>query len=305
MSTLGWVLIGTVIFLVFVFVLLKKKKKKKKWCVSGQKHPSGHIKYHKDTETLLRSALEKPETKKKDQTKKQIAVFEFKGDRKASDRKQISQVIDEILLNKDDFNEVVFLVESPGGSVAEYGHIYAEVARIPASGLELTACVDTVAASGGYLICLPANKILASPFAIIGSIGVVSFIPNFRKLLEKFNIEPRTFTAGEYKRTVDFTDRAGPEDVKHFKNQLELIHDQFKQALKRHRTKVNLEEVATGEAWLAKTSIDKNYGLIDELKVSSEYLLEKNRTQDIVEFKFKESKKGIKSIYKKLFELIS
>src|SRR5206468_984178 len=122
---------------------------------------------------------------------------------------------------------------------------------------------------------------VASPFATVGSIGVVSFIPNIRRLLENFKIEPRTFTAGDYKRTVTLTDDATPEQVAHYKQQLELVHEQFKLALSRHRPQVKLDQVATGEAWLAATTVEKNFGLVDELKSSSEYLLDLNRSRDL------------------------
>jgi serine protease SohB len=122
---------------------------------------------------------------------------------------------------------------------------------------------------------------------MVGSIGVVSFVPNIRKLLEKLNIEPRTFTAGNFKRTVTLTDDASPEEIAHFQNQLTLIHNQFKDSLKKHRPQVDIEKAATGDAWLAQTSQQLGLNLVDRIQVSSDYLLELNRSQDLIEFSFK------------------
>jgi serine protease SohB len=140
---------------------------------------------------------------------------------------------------------------------------------------------------------LPAHKILAAPFAMVGSIGVVSFVPNIRRLLQKLNIEPRTFTAGNFKRTVTFTDDASPEEVDHYRQQLALIHAQFKTALKKYRPQVDVDQVATGEAWLASSTVEKNLGLVDGLRVSSDYLLELNREKCLVHLSRKKPDKGL------------
>jgi serine protease SohB len=296
-----WIyLFGLLFLFVVCLIVLKKRKNRKKYFQGHRKHPTGHIQYHDKTETRIKLALENTE-----KNRKAIAVLEFKGDIRASSRKSLSKLIDEIILNQESLEECVVKVESPGGSVTDYGHVYAEMCRIPNAKIPLTVCVDTVAASGGYLAALPANQILASPFAMVGSIGVVSFVPNLRKLLEKWDIQPRTFTAGGYKRTVTLTDDATPEEIDHYKNQLKAIHDQFKSALSKHRPQVDLSAVATGDAWLASTTVELNLKLVDQIKTSSEYLLEKNRTRDIVEFHLKPEKQKwwmqfINSMYMKL-----
>ena len=303
-------LFGIVAIALIVIVLglafVKRSRRKKKFCQrSGLKHPTGYIKYHKYTETRVKSALaegkesDSKSVAKKPDSKQAVALITFKGDIRASERHSLSRLIDEVVLNKERFNEVVIRVESPGGSVTDYGHVYSEVKRLRDAGLKLTACVDTIAASGGYLMCLPAERIVAAPFAMVGSIGVVSFVPNVRRLLEKFLIEPRTFTAGDFKRTVTFTDNATPEQVQLYKQQLQLIHDQFKEALKTHRPFVELSKVATGEAWLASTSVGLDLKLVDEVRVSSDLLLELNRHFDIVEFRESTPKK---SLFKRLRE---
>ncbi len=288
--------------LVVSFLILRARKKRRSGIQGSLEHPGGFKKYHKDTRVFVRRALEssaKKVAKKSNESspEKSIALLTFKGDIHASDRHALSRSIDEVLLNKEKLSEVVIKVESPGGSVTDYGHVYGEVMRLREGGLVVTACVDTVAASGGYLMCLPANRIVAAPFAMVGSIGVVSFIPNIRKLLEKLSIEPRTFTAGDYKRTVTLTDDASPEQIQRFNQQLQLIHDQFKQALSNYRSQVDLARVATGEAWLASTTMELDLKLVDEIGVSSDYLLKLNQKQDLVEFSEKPRRRGLKDLF--------
>ena len=99
-------------------------------------------------------------------------------------------------------DEVVIRLTSPGGSVSEYGLAAAHLLRLKQAGLHTTVCVDTVAASGGYMIACCADNVVAAPFAMIGSIGVVAGLPNFHKLLERAEVEFKLYTAGEFKRTV-------------------------------------------------------------------------------------------------------
>ena len=78
----------------------------------------------------------------------------------------------------------------------------------------MTICVDKVAASGGYMMACVGNKILASPFAIIGSIGVLAQVPNFNKLLQNKGIAFEQHTAGNYKRTVTMFGKNTDKDRK-------------------------------------------------------------------------------------------
>jgi serine protease SohB len=278
--------------------LLRKKRRRSRIIQQSKLHESGLTLYH--ASTLVHVKL--PLTVQK--TERRVAVLDFKGDLKASERWGLSALIDEIVLNSGCFEEVLLKVESPGGAVAEYGFVYAELERIRerAPKLRLTVCVDTVAASGGYLMSLPAHQIFAAPFAMVGSIGVVSFVPNIRKLLQQLKIEPRTYTAGNYKRTVTLTDDASEEDVAHYKQQLTLIHEQFKCALKKYRPHVDLDLVATGEAWLASSTVEKSLGLVDALRVSSDYLLELNRDRSLLFLTTSSRERGFKSWIKKRIE---
>ena len=85
--------------------------------------------------------------------------------------------------------------------VHSYGLASSQLDRLRKKGIPLTACVDKVAASGGYMMACVADKILAAPFAIVGSIGVVAQMPNFNKVLKKHDVDFEILTAGKYKRT--------------------------------------------------------------------------------------------------------
>lgn len=211
-----------------------------------------------------------------------VAVLTFEGDIRGKQHKSFARLVDEVEVNKDDLNEVVVILSSPGGMVSQYGHAFSEMERMRNLGLNVTACVDVVAASGGYLMCLPANKVVAAPFAVVGSVGVVAFVPNIRKLLLDWKITPRTFVAGKYKHPVGLTDDASGEDIAHFQNQLEAIHRLFLSAVKKYRPSAKLKDVATGEHWTATESMELSLGLVDEIGTSNDYLLKKNRENDLI-----------------------
>lgn len=257
-----------------------------------EKDPSGFWLYHPQTFFELKKAFGHKLTDSKDaknadgskkaEEPKAIAVITFTGDLHAHGHKALAAMVDEIEINKAELDEVVLVISSPGGFVSEYGHAYAQVERIRRTGLKLTVCIDVVAASGGYLVSLPANQIIAAPFATVGSVGVAAFIPNFREFLSRRDIVPRTFTAGRFKRTVTLTDEATPEEVARFQAQLESIHQLFLRAVKEYRPHARLDLIETGDHWTAQESVDLSLGLVDQLGTSSAYLLDKNRDSDLL-----------------------
>jgi hypothetical protein len=94
------------------------------------------------------------------------------------------------------YDEVVLRITSPGGPVADYGLAAAQIARLRAAGVSTTACVDLVAASGGYMMACVASRVLASPFAYIGSVGVVAGAPNLARVLDRGGVEYVQKTSG-------------------------------------------------------------------------------------------------------------
>ncbi len=215
-------------------------------------------------------------------TEKPVAVLKFQGDTMATGRKLFSRLVDEVVVNKDKWGGAVVVLDSPGGGVSVYGHMYSEMLRIKKAGLYLRICVDNVAASGGYLASLPADCIQAAPLATIGSIGVVAEFINFHEFLTSLGIKPMTMTAGERKRTLTPFGEVTPEKEAAFTAQLVAIHRQFKALVAQHRQNAKMDEVAEGDHWTAQETVEKGLGLVDEIGTSSEYLLKLNMDRNLV-----------------------
>lgn len=214
-----------------------------------------------------------------------VFVLDFlKGDIKASAAEHLRDEITTVLGVATPQDEVVLRVESPGGLVHGYGFAAAQLLRLRDANIPLTVCVDQVAASGGYLMACTANKVLASPFALVGSIGVVAQVPNFNKLLKKYDVDYKEYTAGDYKRTVSLFGEITEKGEAKFKEQLEATHDMFKSFVGRYRPKLDLAKVATGEYWYGETAL--KLGLVDEIKTSDQYILEKIATHQVVRITF-------------------
>src|SRR6202167_2391441 len=133
---------------------------------------------------------------------KRIYVLAFKGDMRASAVKRLGSEIDAVLIAaRPGTDETVIRIESPGGTVTGYGLGAAEILRLRERKIKVTASVDQVAASGGYMMACAADRIVAAPFAVVGSIGVVAQVPNLHRLLKKNEIDFEEITAGEVKST--------------------------------------------------------------------------------------------------------
>jgi serine protease SohB len=205
------------------------------------------------------------------EAKPNVFVLEFKGDLFASAVRNLREEVTAIttVAGKDD--EVVVRLESAGGAVPHYGLAAAQLLRLRDKAVKVTVCIDRIAASGGYMMACVADKIVAAPFAIIGSIGVVAQVPNFHRLLKKHDVDFQEMTAGEFKRTVSVFGEITEKGRKKLQEELEDTHLLFKDFVKTHRPKLDLEQVATGEHWLARRGLE--LGLVDQLGTSDEYLV--------------------------------
>lgn len=215
----------------------------------------------------------KDKARSKDSDKdKRVFVLDFDGDLKASGVKHLREEISTLISTANKGDEVVVRLESGGGLVHGYGLAAAQLVRLKESGLTLTVCVDKIAASGGYMMACVADNILAAPFAVIGSIGVVSQLPNFHKWLKNHDIDYEMFTAGDYKRTVTVFGENDDKDRAKYKEELEQTHTLFKHFVNTYRPKLELDKVANGDHWYGEDALHLN--LVDELKTSDAYLLE-------------------------------
>ncbi len=210
---------------------------------------------------------------------KRVYVLDFDGDIKASAVDSLREEITAVLSMAEPIDEVVIRLESAGGMVHSYGLAASQLARIKERGIPLTIAVDKVAASGGYMMACIADKIIAAPFAILGSIGVVAQVPNFHRLLKKNDIDVEVLTAGEYKRTLTMFGENTQKGRQKFLEDLEDTHVLFKEFVTEHRSVINMEEIGTGEVWFGRRAKDKQ--LIDEIKTSDEYILEQVHQSDV------------------------
>ena len=219
---------------------------------------------------------------------KKLFVIDFKGNIKASEIISLRREISGIILSHKKGDEVLLRLENSGGTVHEHGLAASQLKRIKDKKIPLTICVDKVAASGGYMMACVANKIISSPFAIIGSIGVLAQVPNFNKLLKNKGVDFEQHTAGNYKRTVTMFGENTDKDREKLGEQLEDIHMLFKDFIVSQRKNVDIEKVATGEYWYGKSALDLN--LVDQIMTSDEYILSMKDRFDIIHIKYKPSK---------------
>ena len=240
----------------------------------------------KKEEKKAKKAMEK-QTKKKHVQRKKIYVLDFQGDIRASHVKNLREEITAILTVAKPDDEVIAKIESAGGIVHAYGLAASQLQRIVDRDIHLTVTIDKVAASGGYMMACVANKIIAAPFAIVGSIGVIAQLPNFNKMLKKNNVEFEQVSAGEYKRTLTVFGENTKKGRNKFQEEIDDTHKLFKEFVKMHRTNVNLDKIGTGEYWFAKRTLDLDFKLVDQLATSDDYLLEASKDADIYEVKYR------------------
>ena len=197
-----------------------------------------------------------------------IYLIDFKGDLRASAIAGLREEISAILEVAKPGDEVLLRLESGGGLVNRYGLAAAQLLRLRDAQLPLTVMVDSVAASGGYLMAAAADRIVASPFALVGSIGVIAQVPNFHRWLQAKNIDWEQFTAGKFKRTVTLFGENTDAGRAKLREELEEIHGLFRAFVQGRRAELDLDKVATGEAWLGSKAME--LGLVDELATSDE-----------------------------------
>ena len=216
--------------------------------------------------------------------RKRLYVLNFEGDLKASAvdnlREEISAVLPQIVAG----DEMLVKVESPGGLVHSYGLAASQLRRIRDAQVPLTIAVDKVAASGGYMMACVANQIVAAPFAVLGSIGVLAQLPNFHRLLQKNNIDFELFTAGEYKRTVTMFGENTDKGREKFLEDIEETHELFKDFVSSNRPALDMARVATGEVWYGSKALE--VGLVDALQTSDAFVQQRLPDWDVFEVKF-------------------
>ena len=222
-------------------------------------------------------------------TKPRVWVIDFKGSMDAHEVSSLREEITAVLTVATPQDQVVVRLESPGGVVHGYGLAASQLQRIRDKQIPLTVAVDKVAASGGYMMACVANKIVAAPFAILGSIGVVAQIPNLNRFLKNKDIDVELHTAGQYKRTLTLLGENTEEGRQKFREELNETHHLFKDFVKEMRPSLDIEQVATGEHWYGTQAQEK--GLVDEVGTSDELLLGLMVNRDVISVRYTQRKK--------------
>jgi len=219
---------------------------------------------------------------------KRVFVVDFDGDLQASAVDHLRRELTAILSVATERDEVLVRLESGGGVVHSYGLAASQLKRVRDKKVQLTICVDKVAASGGYMMACVADHVVAAPFAVVGSIGVVAQMPNFHRLLKKHDVDFELITAGKHKRTLTVFGENTDEGRDKFRDDLDDIHGLFKEFVKEERPVLDVDEVATGEIWLGRRALEKK--LVDELATSDEYLIRACDDAEVLEISYTEKK---------------
>lgn len=244
---------------------------------------------YRDLQQQLRQALLDKAARKKDQkqekkrrkaeqkakevdetTRRRVFVLDFKGDIRATAVAALREEVSAILGVARAGDEVVLRLENFGGAVHEHGLAASQLKRLHAREIPLTVTVDKGAASGGYLMACIGSRIVAAPFAVIGSIGVIAQLPNFHRAMEARGVDYEQVTAGRYKRTVTMFGRNTDADREKLREELEEVHALFKQMVATHRPALDIESVATGEHWYGTRAHELK--LVDAIETSDDYL---------------------------------
>jgi serine protease SohB len=242
----------------------------------------------KDKKLQLKSEKSKLKFDNPEREKPIIFVVDFDGDIRASAGEALAEQITAILTQATLKDEVLVRLESSGGMVHSYGFTSSQLQRVRDKGISLTVCVDKVAASGGYMMACIATKLLAAPFAVIGSIGVVAQIPNFNRLLKKHDVDYEVLTAGEFKRTMTVLGENTEKGRQKFQQDIQETHNLFKAFVSEHRQKLDIDDVATGEVWFGQKALEKK--LVDAIQTSDDYLFQHHPESDIYKIKWVEKR---------------
>ncbi len=245
-----------------------------------------------------------------DERKPRVYVLNFQGNVAADAVDNLREEITAVLSMAEIQDRVLVRLESPGGMVHAYGLAASQLLRIRNKKIPLTICVDKVAASGGYMMACLADKLVAAPFSIIGSIGVALEMPNFNRVLKKLDVDYEQITAGEFKRTLSTFGEITDKSRQKAQDDVEVTHTIFKSWVKEHRPSVEIDRIATGEIWLGSQA--KERYMVDEINTSDDCIVAACGDADVyeVEYEFRKSfqdKVGgafgsaFDAVYKKLF----
>lgn len=298
-KTITFVIAIGVVLMMLVGAAVKPKAKKGEIQIDDLSEQLADLKNSFLENTLSKKELKahekeqkaKAKQAEKDKPKSRLYVVDFIGSMDAHEVESLREEITAIIsIANPETDKVLVRLESGGGVVHGYGLAASQLQRIKDAKIPLSVSIDKVAASGGYMMACVADEILAAPFAIVGSIGVIAQIPNFNKLLKKNDVEFEQITAGEFKRTLTLFGENTDKAREKFREEIEQTHELFKTFVGTQRPSLDINSVATGEHWFAIQALEK--GLVDKIKTSDDALLEQQHERQIYKIKYK-VKKGL------------
>jgi protease IV len=186
---------------------------------------------------------------------------------------------------------VILRINSPGGSPVQSQLIYDEMRRLRMKypDIPLYAVVEDICASGGYFVAVGADRIYVNKASIVGSIGVLMNGFGFTGLMDKLGVERRLITAGENKGMLDPFSPVSDTDVKHAKQLIHDVHEQFIGVVREGRGK-RLKETAetfSGLIWTGQKSVD--LGLADAIGSLESVARDVVKAEEIVDYTQKEN----------------
>lgn len=192
-----------------------------------------------------------------------VALVEITG--VITDSKEVTDQLERHLQNPT-VRAFLIRIDSPGGGVAASQEIYEELLKVrQVHGKPVVASMGSLAASGGYYVASAADRILANPGTITGSIGVLMQIPNFTELLQRIGVRSVVIKSGVYKDLASATRELTPEERRILQSVLDDVHDQFIQAVAdgRRIERRRVEHLADGRIFSGRQA--QELGLVDEL----------------------------------------
>ncbi len=202
-----------------------------------------------------------------------IAVVELQGEITASE-----DIVRQFRKYRENHSvkAILFRVDSPGGGVVASQEIYEEVRKTRASGKPVIVSMGSLAASGGYYVSCGANRIVANPGTLTGSIGVISQFMNYDTLMRKVGVGVTTIKSGKFKDAGNPFRSMTKDDAAYFQTLMDGVHRQFIAAVE-HERKIDHDSlvsyadgrVFTGEQAYAMKLVDTLGTYEDAIKIAA------------------------------------
>lgn len=200
----------------------------------------------------------------------------------------------EQIKDDDNIKGLMLVVNSPGGGVYESAEIHDAIKAIKKSGKKVYVTMKNMAASGGYYISAPADKIYASSETITGSLGVIMQSMNYKELADKYGVKFNTIKSGPHKDIMSPSKEMDEEERKILQSFVDESYNAFVKVISegRHIDTAQVKKIADGRIYSGLQA--KKLNLIDEigmekdaLKAMKEDLKAKNA--EVIEFKADDS----------------